>query len=429
MIPKNIHYAWFILAGCCVLQFVGMGVLLDSVGIFFGPVTRELGVELGALTFYLFVQGIAMTFALPIAGKIIPRVNIRLLLTGVSVVLAGTLLAMSTFDSVAQWYVAGALLGICGAFIAPLPIPILLNNWFEKRNGMVIGIAMAFSGVAAVIVNPTVSALMESFGWRTGYLAVGTLAAVLLIPVSLFVLYLKPSDKGLLPYGAQAKQGDSNGNHAISEVPQGITARQAFRMPMFYLVLLFAGLVTYAGGFNQHLPRYATSVDLTPAVGAAMIAIVLGTHTIVNFPLGMLCDKIGVVHTALIGIISGVLGITVVLQMPHSNFVYLGSVLLGVAISLTLLIPPVLTREAFGPQDYGFIYSFVVMAFSFFGSMSTGLNGVLYDLSGSYRLSMAMSGVAYISSFALLFLIMGLARNHKKNESVGYKKTKAKLGL
>lgn len=426
---KKIHYAWFILAGCCVLQFVGMGVILDSVGIFFGPVTQNLGVELGALTFYLFIQGIAMTCALPFAGKIIPRANLRWLLTGFSVVLSGTLLAMSTFNSVTQWYVAGALLGVCGAFIAPLPIPILLNNWFAKRKATAIGIAMAFSGVAAVIVNPTVSALMESFGWRTGYLAVGIIAAVLLIPVSLFVLYLKPSDKGLLPYGTEAEPNDNKSSRATGEEAPGITTKQLFSMPLFYLVLLFAGMVTYAGGFNQHLPRYATSVGLPTSVGAAMIAIVLGTHTIVNFPLGILCDKIGVVRTATIGIICGVTGITVVLQAPYSNFVFFGSVLLGVAISLTLLIPPVLTRTVFGDHDYAFIYSIVVMAFSLCGSFSTGLNGILFDITGTYATSMVAVAIAYAGSFVLLLVIMGLDKNRKKIMEEKYNKAKLKLGI
>ena len=37
------HYAWYILAACCCIQFGGCGIMQNTLGIFMPPTCRELG--------------------------------------------------------------------------------------------------------------------------------------------------------------------------------------------------------------------------------------------------------------------------------------------------------------------------------------------------------------------------------------------------
>ena len=44
---NRLHYAWFILAGCCILQGATLGLINNCAGVFYSPICKELGFELG----------------------------------------------------------------------------------------------------------------------------------------------------------------------------------------------------------------------------------------------------------------------------------------------------------------------------------------------------------------------------------------------
>ena len=46
---NRLHYAWFILAGCCILQGATLGLINNCAGVFYSPICKELGFELGKL--------------------------------------------------------------------------------------------------------------------------------------------------------------------------------------------------------------------------------------------------------------------------------------------------------------------------------------------------------------------------------------------
>ena len=39
---NRLHYAWFILAGCCILQGATLGLINNCAGVFYSPICREL---------------------------------------------------------------------------------------------------------------------------------------------------------------------------------------------------------------------------------------------------------------------------------------------------------------------------------------------------------------------------------------------------
>ena len=86
---------------------------------------------------------------------------------------------MGQFNAVWQWYVAGAVLGVAAAFAFLLPAPVMIGNWFKKKAGLAMGIAMACSGIGGAVMNPLGGALIQSLGWRPTYAVLALIAAVL----------------------------------------------------------------------------------------------------------------------------------------------------------------------------------------------------------------------------------------------------------
>lgn len=193
----KLHYSWLIFAGCCVMSFVGLGLIINTQGLFFTPVGEELNFTRTQIALMLTIQNITQMITMPIAGKMFPKYNAKVLLTGSFLIFAGAIIACSTFNSLYMFYAAGIAMGIVQPFCVSLVLPIFLGNWFEKKLGLTLGIAAALSGLGGTIFNPVVSNIIGTFGWRKAYVFIGVMALVLVLPFTLFVMVFKPADKGL----------------------------------------------------------------------------------------------------------------------------------------------------------------------------------------------------------------------------------------
>lgn len=56
------------------------------------------------------------------------------------------------------------------------------------------GVALAGSGLMAMVVTPVLSHMVADYGWRSGYRFIGSLYLLLMVPVILFVIKESPED-------------------------------------------------------------------------------------------------------------------------------------------------------------------------------------------------------------------------------------------
>ena len=388
---KGIHYAWVILACCCVMMMVGIGIFNSCAGIFFMPVSKELGIGVGQLSLYITIQSLVSMFIMPFTGKLFNKVNIRVLLGGAFALLAVAFGAMSAAKAVWWFYICGALIGVACAFILYMPVPILINSWFKEKSGMAMGIAMAFAGVGAVIFNPIVNALVQSMGWRKGYIMTAVIGAVIVLPFVLFVVRSKPADKGLLPYGA--KEGAAAA--AASEQLEGVPASKALKSTAFVMTALFAGVIIVGSGITSHIPSIAANYGFSTTTGA-VAASVLGIGVIIGkLLIGFLSDKIGPSKGVIVNLIAGLA--MVLLSGGSSVLLYAGVILLGFGTCLGTVSPALVAKTAFGVRDYNVNYSYISIISSLAGAISISLYGFVYDATNNHAI------VLYILLGAFVF--------------------------
>lgn len=198
------HYAFLIVACGIVITCVPCALVLSCAGIYFTPVANYFGVSKAEVSLYFSILNVAMMITLPVAGKLMSSMDLRVVLSACVVIDGVTLAAMSAIDAVWQFYIAGIALGIGTAPLIYMAVPTLINAWCKKKVGFFIGLCMAFTGIGGVIFNPVGTALISTGpdGWRTGYLVFAALVLVITLPFTLFVIRSKPADKGLAPYGA-----------------------------------------------------------------------------------------------------------------------------------------------------------------------------------------------------------------------------------
>ena len=403
------HYAYLIVLSGIVITCVPCALVLSCAGIFFTPVSTYFGVSKATFSLYFSILNVAMMVALPVAGRLMERLDMRLVLSACVLMAGGGLVAFSTFGEMWQFYVVGAVLGFGLAPLLYLAVPALVNAWCVRRVGFFVGLCMAFTGIGGVIFNPLGSALIASGpeGWRTAYLVFGLVILVVALPFTALVVRSRPADKGLEPYGAEeaAAAGET-------VAARGLSATRAMRSPAFYALALLCGLFTLNQTVYQFLPSYVTSLSegglpsLAAMTGTVASACMAG-QAIGKVALGTISDRSASAGLAG-GLACGVAGVLVMMLVPSVSALLLaGAFLFGFAYACTTVQTPLLTRTVFGELDYTAIYSRVSMVGSLFGAVAAVFWGWVCDLPDGYVVMFALSLACMVVCLALGLLALG----------------------
>lgn len=100
---KRIHYAFVIVICCCLMMGVNVGLSFSCAGIFYKPLTTDLGLSIGSFGLYMTFMYIASALTLPLAGKLLQKYNARLVFTLASVLNGLSLAAMGLMSQLWQF--------------------------------------------------------------------------------------------------------------------------------------------------------------------------------------------------------------------------------------------------------------------------------------------------------------------------------------
>lgn len=386
------HYAFAIVASCIAITCLPCALVLSCAGIFFTPVSEFFGVPRASFTLYFSILNIMMMLTLPMAGNHLSRLDARKVLTGATLLAGLGLIGMSRGNSMPWFYVCGAIMGVGMAPLIYLSVPTLINAWCVKRVGFFVGLCMAFTGIGGVIFNPIGTALIQSGpeGWRTAYLVFGIIALAGTLPFTLFVVRSKPEDKGLLPYGADELATEADTSSPAAAEVEGIPAAQAMRMPAFYALAVFCGVITLNQTIYQFLASYATSfADTLPAIAAAsgvVASAAMAGQAIGKVVLGIINDK-SIKLGLFFGLGCGAVGVLLMWFLPSTLAPLLaGAFLFGVVYAMTTVQTPLLVRSVFGSADYTNIYSRISMVGSLMSAVAAVFWSFVIDSPGGFPL-------------------------------------------
>ncbi len=373
---KGLHYGFVIVACCCLMMGVCVGLSFSCAGIFYRPVSESLGVPVGEFGIYMLVMYVTSTLMLSVAGGMLEKWSARKLFTGNAALMGLTFLSMGFFSNVWEFYVAGGVLGVTLAFLLYLSFPTLVNRWFHTKVGLMIGVCSAASGIGGMLFNPMAGRIIAEYGWRAGYMTFGAIILVVVTPLLGWLLRDRPADMGLQPYGAAEVEAARS---KPGSVTNGYTFGQALRKPVFYGLVLFAFIMMGASTLNLFIPGYVTDHGFTLEQASLTAAIVMAGVTIGKIALGWINDRnclAGVLVTTLFG--AG--GLWVLLAGAGSLWEILtGAFLFGWAYAGVTVQTAMLTRTAFGTVDYARIYSIISIALAAGGALASAGWGLLAD--------------------------------------------------
>ncbi len=391
-------YGWNMAAACFFIVFALWGAYYGF-SVFFKSMTSEFGwtraQTSAAMTISLLIGGLTA----PIVGRLIDRYGSRLIMT-ICAVLAGLGYTMlSTVTSLWQYYIwYGLVIGLAmsGSYVVPAAI---VNHWFIRKRGLVLGLVFSAFGVGQMLVPPLATQLLKAFDWRTSYIFIGCGVFVLTFASALFLRDF-PRDKGLMPDG-EAKSAERDKIAAW-----GFTFGEAVRTSGYWLLLavwfVFA-IPTYIIGV--HLIPYATDVKIDP-MKAATIFTVIGSFNIGGrIVFGHLCDKWGNKPVVFISFASVFLGMLVMIGAKDLWAFYLAGALYGTFYSAVDIAIIKVTGDFFGNRAIGAIMGTTGLAWRTGAAGGTIVAGLIFDLTRSYSNAFALAALSMAASLVVSFFL------------------------
>jgi MFS family permease len=347
-------------------------------GIFFKPMMNEFGWT-SAVTAGAFSLSAAMEGLLAIGmGWLTDKLGPRVVLTIAGVISAAGYLALYWTNSVWQFYLFFAILGI-GAGSTFVPILTTIPRWFFQKRGTMAGVVLCGISLGTLIASPLSNWLISIFNWRTSFLILGGVVLVLTVSAAQF-LRSDPAEKGLRPYG-QDLHSRKTGSSAW-----GFTLREAAVTRQFWEILaIFFAFGFCALAIMVYIAPYAIDNKIPPATAASLVATVGGVSIVGRLTMGSLADRIGNKQCMLIGL--AIMAAAVILLLFSSNIwmLYAFAVIFGFAYGSIGPSQSPAVVECFGLKHHGQVFGVVDIGFTLGAALGPFVFGFILDRTGSYQ--------------------------------------------
>ena len=379
---QKMFYGWWIVIGGFILNFIGIGIAFNALGIFFKPVVESLGFNRGDFSLYFTIAALAMTFAAPVVGKLLEKFDVRLVVGACTLILAVSFASFSQCNTLPQFYFLAVIVGIGHAGSHIIPVSTMINNWFREKRGLTMGIVFTATGIGGLIFNPLGNWLILNYGWRQTFIILGIIIGLVATPTAIILMRMRPEDMGLYADGAPAP---ASGEPADVK---GLALGEFVKSGAFWmLALMIFFLNTLNVGIQQHLIPYLTDIGHSSTFAANIMALYLGMTVVGKLLLGQISDKKGL-SLGLI-IFSGILaiGIGILFGANVAAIAIIWGIVYGVGNAVQTVMPPLMTADCAGLKQFSTIFGILTIFQTLGSGLGMPLSGYLYDWRGNYYLA------------------------------------------
>lgn len=391
--PRRVFYGWYIVAA-------GMGIHLwmsiawiYGMQVFFTPLTEAFGWSRTLMSGAFSLQRLEGSVLQPIEGFLVDRYGPRKMVV-VGIFSAGLGLVFLSYMN-AVWMFYGAVLLISLGTSASIGIPRnwAIVQWFQRLRGRALGIG----ATGAVVSGPllfVVAWLVETYGWSMSFRILGVATWVLCFPLAL-VYRGQPQQYGQLPDGGPAKastpgtDAEAPRRRAREDPHQGsLTVRQALRTPAFWILTLVFGAQTMGvSGLIVHLIPYFESIGFSTNQAVSVLAYFTLLSAIGRLGGGWAMDMFDrrLVLAAILSFQTGAFLILASITTYWQVFPF--ALLYGIAFGGMMPSRAFIISSYFGTKSFGAIQGLTQSATVLSGVIAPLLMGGVYDLSGSYLVS------------------------------------------
>lgn len=411
--------AMLVLVGCCVMQAVGLGTVLNSSSAYFAFMPVLAGVDMVSYVMWISMYGIAALVGTFLGGILLPK-NAKLFLS-IDVVVVALCLVGFTFatpDWTWQFSALGIIMGLFGGQFFIYACPLFINSWFtEAVAGRYLGIANLFSGIGGAIFPLVFTQLFQSIGWQGVYYVNAVLVLLILI-FSLTVFSTDPSKSGLEPFGPAP---DTVALAEAEGVKPGIPLKYAVASVTFVILFIACIGCSFPGGFNSYIQANCIEILGPDAAtfSATLMTLLQAGYILASLCGGFLCDKIGAKNvTIILFVITVITFLCWAFVATNEATMAITAFFFGMNNAIVTISIPMIVRHHFGERSFDKVLSYAMMGVGLGGAFGAPIIALFYTSTGTYSGAFTIGAVVLAITLVLLLITYATVKKTQKEHWV-----------
>ena len=361
---------------------------------------QALGWSRADLTGAIMLAVFLSAFCSPLYGRLIDAGKGAIMMTSASIIGGCCLVLLSLVETLWQFYLVWAVIGVCMAGSLYEPCFALITRARGEQAKRAIILVTLVAGFAGTISFPVAHSMTLAFGWRSAVLLFGMIAILVVAPI--------------MWIGANAVEQAGNARHVAHAGP--VTSQRSFlHSPVFWCLALGFGLGALMQGITlHHLLPILDERNINPEVAVVAISFI-GPMQVAG-RLAMVATER---HTS-----NHAIAITCFVLMALSVLLLIGAavtpvllvgfvILFGGAYGMVSIIRPVIARELLGERQFGAKSGALALVY-LVGSACAPFLGSLVWSWGGYEL--VLPGLIVLAVFGLLLYLLAQKMADKKQQ-------------
>lgn len=409
----RLFFGWYIALAAYVIHVLNGGLLFHAFGTYILPLQAEFGWSRAAVSGAFSMVRAESGILGPLQGWLVDRYGPRAMMRlGIGLFGLGYI-AFSRIDSLAQFYLAFALIALGSSLGGFIPIATTITNWFVRRRATVLGLTMTGMGVGGLLV-PVVVWCITDYGWRATAFYSGLLIWLVGLPCTQLMRH-RPEHYGLRPDG-DAEPDTAAGTPATNDGVQ-FSARQALRTPTFWFLSAGHSAALFVVGtvLVHQIPHMVEHIGLSPEQAALNVTLLLAFSIAGQASGGWIGDRVDKRWTMIACMWAHAVALVLFAYADSPFHTLLFAALHGTAWGVRGTLINAIRADYFGRAAFATISGFASLVIMVGMTAGPLFAGFLYDMLGNYqRAFVILAGLAAAGS-----VFLWLARKPQPPVSLG----------
>jgi predicted MFS family arabinose efflux permease len=396
--PFGQKYAFVVVAMAFIALLVGAGQRAAP-GVLIVPLEQAFGwgrdVTSLSAAIGIFLYGLVGPFAAALMQSFGVRRTLICALVLMSLASGASVWMNQPWHLILSW---GVMSGLATGCVAVVFGATVINRWFVKHRGLMMGILTASTATGTLIFLPGMAALAEAGGWRQVVIVISAVCLAL-VPLAWWLMPERPSDIGLVPYGADPDHVPPAPVNANPLKAAFGALSRAVGTPNFWFLFatFFICGFTTNGLIGTHFIALCSDQGIAEVRAAGLLAM-MGLFDLVGTTAsGWLTDRYD--PRKLLFMYYGLRGASLMF-LPFSDFSFYSLGIFAVFYGLDWIatVPPTLKLavESFGEPDAPIVFGWIVAGHQLGAASAAFMAGALRQAQGSYFLAFIISGATGI---------------------------------
>ncbi|MDH5674269.1 MAG: MFS transporter [Myxococcales bacterium] len=398
---------WRIVALAFLTNFVSVGFVFYSYGVFFKALQAEFGGSRLGVSVGLTCMQLTTAAAAPAVGKLLDAGRARAVMTVGALLMASGFVLASTIAELWQFYaIFGLLMGVGVCMLGGVSSSTLVANWFIGRRGTALGLATMGISMSGVVMPPLGTLLIENLGFRSTFLVYAAIALGLLAPATYFLVVDRPESVGLRPDGLPADCNDAAAA-AGPRVPEPLDTRTILASRNFWVIASVIALnFGCMSAILTHAVPHAIDAGFSPTKAAFVLSAMAGAGSLGKPVFGAITDRLDKRTGMWVASAFQIVGIWQLLHAVGYVELLMAGAVFGFGMGGIVPLQGALVGAAFGRHGFGRVMGLLAPAMVPINMLGVPLSGYIFDHSGSYTLAFQI----FIGVLALSMVVLSLLR-------------------